>query len=101
MKLSEALRKGILIKPIQAFGCFTTNENDADVILSIIKGCEIPHNELDLVSDFPSLNKVTVCPATPLATIPVLTLYTVLLLLNDDFKWSREKIADWLENIGE
>lgn len=47
------------------------------------------------VNQLPGLNKMVKHPVTGVTT----TLQNVIITLNDKFRWTREKIADWLETL--
>ena len=117
IKPSEAIRLGTLLYPVQAFEVYggddgksacvlgtmyagygypVTPEDNFEIRISLGKraddlgahsqACERRHRDSNYV----------VCPADSCDT----NHRSALLHLNDDHKWSRERIADWLEDMG-
>lgn len=124
MKLSEAMREGAQIRG-QCSGVYFGNFGSLDylscAIGAVIEGAGlmtpiIDANEVagSLVSqalpgEWPEIHEGTICPDDgncPHAGGERLSKYrssllNVILHLNDDHKWTREKIADWLESKGD
>ena|SRR5688572_14007077 len=81
LRLSEAIRLGCLMVPVQAFD-EPGNDRAACVIATAIRaGAEY-------------MNVLEPCPAEGCRD------YAGLAHLNDNHRWSRERIADWLEGLG-
>ena len=102
MKLSEAIRLGAMLRP-QAFGDYT----DGVGTCAIGAACEaygVPLN-----ADTELLPWSELLEATDVATCPVCgvsgpfesdeAFYGLIPHLNDDHRWAREAIADWVETI--
>jgi hypothetical protein len=91
-ELADALRKGCEIRPRKCIGYFTLKTQYACAV-----GAMAVAKDVDPFNFFPSeFDDYVVHPEIPKTTEP---LYTVITELNDDFNWSREKIADWMETL--
>lgn len=111
MKLSTAIRKGVKRDGKQAFGEFFEYD---DIEMDKIVGCCAlgaamigvepgllwdPLLEPNINSSFAQANEIeATCPVRGCRT----TDHALWLVphMNDDHKWKRERIADWLEGIG-
>ena len=84
IKPSEAIRLGCLIAPVQAFGEPGDGEAACAIAALDLGGFrgEIPDAVYDLD-----------CPGGCVEPAGVMHLH-------DDHRWSRERIADWLEGLG-
>ena len=84
---SEAIRLGCLLAPVQAFGGpGERNKREACAVAAMVRGGSA---DIDVFA-----GSDTPCPACGRSRRgPVLH-------LNDDHRWSRERIADWLEGLG-
>lgn len=102
MKLSEAIRKGSEQRP-QFFGeYFGLNEDSilaSCAIGAAIEGFTGSRNEGDgyvqLLLQFPQLKHQVIDPVTN----QIDSLANTITELNDEAKWTREAIADWVEKI--
>lgn len=111
LKLSEAIRKGIEKFPEQAFYAFfqvdeVTGEKGACALgcaIYTLFECEEGFMVDLLTETYPDLRQLDPYP------VPddfegggalVECLHDVIVTLNDDLKWSRERIADWLASEG-
>ena len=88
MKLSEAMRLGALLGP-QAFGQFITKDGGGCAMGAAIQACS--------GAAWPVLLTYATCPAcgekNPAGAI--------IMHLNDDHRWTREQIADWVQTVEE
>ena len=100
MRLSDAIRKGIKILPNQAFGqwwdgpfsgcAMWTAYVAADMLSLVGKGNEAFQQAM------PELVLQAVCPA---CGVPSTRFDIVSNHLNDQHRWTRERIADWLDTL--
>lgn len=94
---SEAIRAGAKLRP-QGFG----ELHEGGKSCAIGAGREAIYGTLDSEQEhydqvralFPYMQSRATCPACPLR----LTLFIITYHLNDDHRWTREAIADWLES---
>lgn len=108
MKLSEAIRAGCLMKPVQGFGSKSIETTQDKVCVLGAAGCGAGMNNdnwgtafTKLRDEFPILNERV---AEPPESIRLYSpkdnrLQTCMWILNDAFRWTRERIADWVEQI--
>ncbi len=101
MLLSEAIRLGAMLKP-QGYGPVSVNPaRDATCALGAA-GAALGFQGhikiyLKLVATYPWTLTVLTCPVCEsLYIAPVVTMITHL---NDYHRWTRERIADWVEQI--
>lgn len=112
MKLSTAIRKGVARDGKQVFGdYFERNDDGAIIGCCALGAARIGMNpkEPELVSIYRAFGRANDrvvhmgCPIRRcedrgrLANEPALR---IVPHLNDDHKWKRERIADWLEGLG-
>lgn len=117
MKLSEAMRKGAAVSPPAKGLYFRVLTEHPDVICSCALGAAaIGAFDLD-----PSLDSgwtlrqcsqaerqlfetyyilFTDNVAAPVSDLDEDSLHTIIAKLNDEYNWTREQIADWLQSIG-
>lgn len=105
MKLSESIRLGALIRP-QAFG-HTFVEGKSCALAAALEASGVKPE--DLVATFAvspwhlwdiSSNKSVGQVSCPLCGEAFqVGVVSMVVHLNDDHKWTREKIADWVEGI--
>lgn len=100
MKVSEAIRLGLKYAPIQAFGGMRPTMDSACAIGTAVLGA---NGAATRFTDISALvyNKCPACGPTCNSVWEFSKLYGVVIHLNDNVRWSRERIADWLESIGE
>ena len=103
MKLSEAIRLGAMIRPQGFHGLFGEGKSCAMGAALEAVGFpyeDIPSNQLcegmKLFSGHSHTRWCPVCRESPQTTAP---LYRVVEHLNDTHRWSREQIADWVEQV--
>jgi hypothetical protein len=90
MKLSEAIRLGALLHP-QLFGAFNLIERETGHIL---RTCAIgAASAAGYDTTRLGNSSVTQCPACQLRG----GVAGIIAHLNDDHRWTRERIADWVE----
>lgn len=98
MRLSEAIRLGAMWGP-QAFGQF--RDGDATCAWgSAHAAVGVKQHAYIAVPEWSALDKTAgrlKCPCS-CGTRP-LTLKSMMVHLNDDHRWTREQIADWVEGI--
>jgi hypothetical protein len=93
IKPSEAIRLGCLIAPVQSFGSYI----DLDGAACAIGAASLAYGEDPGVTHFkPSFWPQAGIPCPE----PDCTGTAGIMHLNDAHRWSRERIADWLEGIG-
>lgn len=97
MKLSEAIRLGAMMKP-QAFEDYLDEGNTCAMgaALDAIGQLDSDHCDSEY---FPLVDvAVTRCPICRLRTAAG-NVSSTIFHLNDDHKWTRERIADWVATI--
>lgn len=97
MKLSEAIRLGSTLAP-QAFGNFKHGGGTCALGAAWEAVCgDIGVGILDLPSDWSWTGRTSVeCPA---CDAPSGSVTRVITHLNDDHRWTREAIADWVKTL--
>lgn len=104
MKLSEAIREGAKIRQ-QGFGKLFDTDQEMNIICTCAlgaawEGAGNPYlygcSTEGLKKQFPCLNDVVQSPDS-LKTQPLLG---IIINLNDDEKWTREQIANFVEKMG-
>jgi hypothetical protein len=99
MRLSSAIRIGSRLRP-QAFGHLISERgSDAFGAAAEASGCRLEDIELtwfDFYRKFPIIFKN--CSTCPVCSINA-TVGKLIAHLNDDHRWTRECIADWVETI--
>lgn len=112
MKLSEAIRLGSLLVP-QCHGSLWDDEHRLSCALGAacdalgIKECDTAGAELHALNvEFPFLEAEAHCPACNVIAgkwrrfrEKEYDTGDVIVHLNDDHKWSRRRIADWVQTI--
>jgi len=101
-ELAAFIRHGAEKRPEQAFGEYYTGKNascalgaayEAMYRLPAEPGKTHPPRDLDWFFD--CLDRVKPCPAD--GCKKRISLASILVHLNDDHRWSREQIAEWLD----
>lgn len=104
LSLSEAIRMGAMLKP-QAIGGGSYFGSCALRAAAEAVGIkDIPPNVLDyyaLKRQFPILRKSVIAPIGTVDAGDKEQLCTVIFVLNDIDKWTREQIAAWVEQFEE
>ena len=112
MKLSEAIRAGIKKDGFQVFNTYFQYEHKDAYPPKIIGCCAMgaaflgvdeTDTNIDAWIKWPELNRTDVKPPVPLKLRKngePHYLFTIVTRLNDEVRWTREAIADWLESIG-
>lgn len=102
MKLSEAMRKGAAIRPQGFFSFFPPvwNErkgeySEQSCAMGAAYEAATGENDLDLLDSYMQLEIMR----SLFGDIPEDIQYEIM-QKNDTMRWSREKIADWLESKG-
>jgi hypothetical protein len=92
IKPSEAIRLGCLLAPRQAFGRYGDGIEEA----CATKAMHLGYGDAIRAATgyYPALRSLG-CPVCDQDGT-----YNRLAHLNDDHRWSREQIADWLEGLG-
>lgn len=103
MRLSEAIRLGAVLRP-QAFGSFlnvsdgsTCAAGAAMEAIGELKDGNI--SEADIKKYFPATGWLVADPYPEDAGEPAEPLIDVIFHMNDGWRWTREKIADWVERL--
>lgn len=87
---SEAIRLGCLLAPVQSFGAYMDGEGTACASRAMHLG------GLRTKADFDAVGwRRLGCPVEDHPSPG-----NVMAHLNDDHRWTREAIADWLESVG-
>jgi len=102
MKLSEAIRIGSKLSP-QAFGELAERRGTilarcvwgAAVAGAVSKGIDQQRHADEV---FPIVKHLVSCPA---CEHPTTTIHLTMIHLNDKHRWTREAIADWVEQFEE
>lgn len=95
---SEAIRLGCLTTA-QAFSDYG-NGDAACAVGAMNIGFGLQNDAGDHLDDISHLHRgTTVCPETGQRGCPG-RWHVMVFHLNDDHRWSRERIADWLEGLG-
>lgn len=99
IKPSEAIRLGCLIAPVQLVDDIYADEelHAACVYGAMALGMGMPWSVADAHADQLSDDPPT---GEPCPVAGCQNRFDVLLHLNDDHRWSRERIADWLAEQG-
>lgn len=97
MRLSEAIRLGSMLKP-QAFN--SDNDGGSCALRAAAEAAGIPDhgyrlNYYELGNRWPVLNEQVQCPNDGVWTQMMSAIY----YLNDQEKWAREQIADWVATV--
>jgi hypothetical protein len=109
MRLSEAIRLGAMLKPQEFTGA--VNGKGTCALLAATEACgmelfRIPMSTdylppyVDLALRYPFLRNVAACPETYChRAVYVKDVMGTIWHLNDSHRWTRERIADWVEQI--
>lgn len=101
MKLSEAITKGISLRPKRAHGVYFAGTDRSDVLGAAYQGLtgdsDVHNHQVDgkLESAFPLLKKKVMNPETG----ELKTLKTVVRQLNDKHRWKRKNVARFVQSI--
>ena len=95
MRLSEAIRLGAMLRP-QGFGIFSA-QFGAKATCAYGAAKDALGRDFRAVSEWPWLITEYPCPDCGLSGVAALSI--VSLHLNDYHRWTRERIADWVETI--
>ncbi len=109
MKLSEAIRLGAMMKP-QAFKAY--HSDGACALQAASEACGIVplagiHEESPLMIPYPQLRRqfpvldldMSCCDKRCFQQWNITDMMSVIWHLNDDHRWTRERIADWVETV--
>ena len=107
-KLSQLIREGAALHPQQAFRCYTAREPDGSRSTCALGAAyeahfgNLPSKDLiwSGVQLLQSLGIKNVEVAHPMHTSDTWGLASLITDLNDEHRWSRERIADYLEIQG-
>lgn len=100
-KLSEAMEKGIQMRPKRAHGVYFAGENRSDILGAAYQGAtgnaEVHNHSVGdyLDSTFPLLKRRVSNPETG----EIKTLKTVLRQLNDKHQWKRKNIVRFVKAV--
>lgn len=104
MTLSDAMRLGAAMVP-QAFGDSIVRNGEtisaACAWAAISIGIGSPPHVLAMYRRFPELHNTLPCPECDKSGYfgGLLTLEELITHLNDDHRWTREAIADWIDTL--
>jgi hypothetical protein len=111
-KLSELIREGAKLRP-QGFGDYFTSNDDLEncscalgAALEILTGTYgyDAHNHPSLagkLGEFLAVNAgIDATVSHPYLDWQQTSIFKAVVILNDELKWTRERIADWLEAQG-
>ena len=98
MQASEAMRRGIAMRPIQEVGgfYFGCDGRSSCANGAMMDGASVGCSESGVLHKFQILKTVVICPACSGLHMSV---FATINWLNDHHLWTREKIADWLEGV--
>jgi hypothetical protein len=109
MKLSEALRLGAMLRPQQAYGALFNDSNGGTCALGAIADAvgllDTENNKYygpipePIRSLWRPVANVVCASACPQCGERAFGSDRVIVHLNNEHKWSRERIADWIESI--
>jgi len=103
-ELAEAIRRGCVLRPQQAFGVFAVENDGAQAVCAL--GAAAVGENIDVISEASFIEQT----AELRARFPVLrnllemprnrwSVMEAIIHLNDSRRWSRERIADWLDAL--
>jgi hypothetical protein len=101
MKLSEAITKGISMRPKRAHGVYFAGDDRSDVLGAAYQGAtgnaEVHNYQVAdyLEKNFPILKKKVSNPETG----EIKTLKTVIRQLNDQHQWKRKNVARFVKSV--
>lgn len=105
--LSELIRIGCKASPVQCYGELSRKEDMATCAIGaahlaktgelVPAGIETYHTASALLACGVDPDTLVVHPSSDIGKVTILR---TIITLNDGFRWSREKISDWLEGIG-
>lgn len=96
MRLSEAIRLGAMLKP-QGFGVLRDASGATCALGAALDAIGHGENYTAAYIEFPICRASLIHPVRGGASIGMY----VLMTLNDDHRWTREQIADWVQTIEE
>ncbi len=98
MKLSEAIRLGAMLKP-QAFSGAQWPEKSCALQAACdalgMDGTDV----MPFLAKYPWAHRKVTCPACNVMDKPRAIHCVIAFHLNDDHRWTREQIADWVATI--
>jgi hypothetical protein len=98
MRLSEAIRLGAMLHP-QTFGAMCVAKLSGEIVstcaLGAARSAGLTKSELDRLMGVQSWYP---CPAS-VGHCNSRRLTTIVVHLNDDHRWTREQIADWVATV--
>ena len=96
MKLSEAIRLGSMMGP-QCFGYMRLGEATC-ALGAAYKALDDSVREVSMTDIYPWLAKKIICPVDYCSGITEV-IFIIAQHLNDDHRWTRERIADWVATV--
>lgn len=104
MRLSEAIKLGAMLKP-QGFGDYQTRNGGACALGSAMDAVGVETDIQNSLTDLllgqllPATNTSAACPVKPCNDDFAREIGSVIVHLNDDHRWTREQIADWVATV--
>lgn len=95
MKLSEAIRLGAMLKPQITNGSTRTTDGSC-ALGAALDAIGVVAGHARAVCHFPITLSLAVHPVT---SKPAMMVLSVVRELNDHHRWTRERIADWVETV--
>lgn len=110
MKLSEAIRAGAEKRPQSKFNYFSIADDGTTVgscalgaayeaVFNVTTNDEITSGHVTQLEDITGIDDFEVYEKHPI-TQEYHHLDSIIINLNDEHQWERERIADWLQSIG-
>ena len=106
MRLSDAMRIGAAIRPQCQGGMFRTSSKGIKYSCAVGAIMEGLTGRSDITVDdflyatFPIFSKKVSCPVNhQTMMVPTASLGAIIIHLNDNHGWTRERIADWIDTI--
>ena len=111
MKLSEAIRLGSMMRPKQTFGMFVDIDNNSSYAIGAAleaigmeaNGTFAPTVSYEILFNHFTPDMGNIRSKCPIRNCPINfdkeNIVQLIVHLNDDHRWSRERIADFVESL--
>ena len=103
MTLSEAMKLGSMTGPQVFDGAFDFRTSGSCAMGSVAIATGHRYCGADgwkvIIDTFPILRQRGLCPVERCKSYPSTTVQSTIVHLNDDHRWTREQIADWIETL--
>lgn len=103
IELADAIAAGVKRRPVQAFGEYFSDTGGSCALGAAYEGAyALPRDPHEAHGIHPRLDRLFDCLENVRRRCPVgcnkrLPLNSIILHLNDDHHWTREKIVEWLK----